>query len=493
MCARLLNSVKVMSVFVMLSVSLALQAQPQTITLEGEIKNFPEALLTFRYQPYSAISSLKTEEAHLDGSGHFEITFESDAAIRGFFSLGKVPVTETYTFTTVEGKDSTKSTPTFDPRLVYVYMMPGEKLAVSVDADTAKADSYKTTLQFAGDHTDNSYFMNYEDQKFNQYKHRFLKNWYTVTSYEPAAFLQLVNKEREEKLAFINSTDKYDISPELRDIFKWKYIGDAVTRKLYYPSTRSSYLKEETKLPDGYYDFIDKVILPDESSHLGVSYYYFLSAYLKKKYDTAGPDKSYYDYVATVLEQKPLYEYYAFALKGDFKKELYDKFDENCPYPELAAKVRKSYKHLENMLPGTPAPSVVLADSSGNTIPLTDFKGSYVYIDFWATWCGPCIKEIPSLQVLERELHDKNITFVSISFDDEEDLGKWKNFIKRRNLKGVQLWVDADNKAKFSKAFNIQQIPRFVIIDPKGNIVDANAQRPSDEKLKATLLSLEDI
>lgn len=123
----------------------------------------------------------------------------------------------------------------------------------------------------------------------------------------------------------------------------------------------------------------------------------------------------------------------------------------------------------------------------GGTSSLADFKGKYVYIDVWATWCGPCRKEIPYLKQVEEQYHDKNIVFVSISVDKEKDHGKWKSMVKKEELGGVQLIADKDWKSDFIMAYGIRSIPRFILIDPQGKIVRSDAPRPSDPKLKKLL------
>lgn len=125
----------------------------------------------------------------------------------------------------------------------------------------------------------------------------------------------------------------------------------------------------------------------------------------------------------------------------------------------------------------------------GGKTSLDDLKGKYVYIDMWATWCGPCIKEIPSLQKLEKDYHGKNIQFVSISIDNERTAGtwekaeeKWKKMVADKNLSGIQLYASKD--IEFVKGYKVTTIPRFILIDPKGNIVDSNAPRPSSQQIR---------
>jgi thiol-disulfide isomerase/thioredoxin len=125
----------------------------------------------------------------------------------------------------------------------------------------------------------------------------------------------------------------------------------------------------------------------------------------------------------------------------------------------------------------------------GNT-KLSDFKGKYVYIDVWATWCGPCRAEIPFLKKTEEKYEGKNIAFVSISIDVQKDFEKWKKFVSEKQLGGVQLFADKDWNSDFMKSYSINSIPRFILIDPTGKIVSADAVRPSSPKLSEQLDAL---
>jgi thiol-disulfide isomerase/thioredoxin len=145
----------------------------------------------------------------------------------------------------------------------------------------------------------------------------------------------------------------------------------------------------------------------------------------------------------------------------------------------------KYYKQgLENnKMNGSVAPSFNYDNYAGGKTKLEDFRGKYVYIDVWATWCGPCRAEIPFLKKVEEKYHQKNIAFVSISIDKLKDLEKWKTMIKEKELGGVQVFADNDWNSQFIKDFKINGIPRFILIDPNGNVVKADAPRPSSPKL----------
>src|SRR5690606_13575941 len=141
-------------------------------------------------------------------------------------------------------------------------------------------------------------------------------------------------------------------------------------------------------------------------------------------------------------------------------------------------------------LNGTLSPGFEYENHKGGKTKLSDFKGKYVYIDNWATWCGPCRAEIPHLKKVEEKFHAKNIEFVSISVDVKKDYEKWKKFVAEKNLGGVQLIADKDWKSDFILAYNINSIPRFLLIGPDGTIIDSNARRPSDPALAAQLETL---
>ncbi|MBC8754700.1 TlpA family protein disulfide reductase [Kordia sp. YSTF-M3] len=140
---------------------------------------------------------------------------------------------------------------------------------------------------------------------------------------------------------------------------------------------------------------------------------------------------------------------------------------------------------------GKPSPKFDFENHKGGNTTLKDLKGKYVYIDVWATWCGPCIREIPSLKKVEKTYHDKNIEFVSISVDDGRGFRGdaaaakegWKKMVTEKELGGVQLLSDKGWKSDFVQALEIRGIPRFILIGPDGNIVNADAPRPSSPKL----------
>jgi len=125
--------------------------------------------------------------------------------------------------------------------------------------------------------------------------------------------------------------------------------------------------------------------------------------------------------------------------------------------------------------PGQKAIDFTYADINGDTLSLSDFKGKLVYVDVWATWCRPCKAELPALNLLEKDYHDKEIIFVSVSVDKDKDA--WIKMVKNKELGGVQLW--AGTGSSISENYAIFGIPRFMLFDKKGNVITTDAPRPS--------------
>ncbi|WP_294960073.1 TlpA disulfide reductase family protein [uncultured Flavobacterium sp.] len=143
-----------------------------------------------------------------------------------------------------------------------------------------------------------------------------------------------------------------------------------------------------------------------------------------------------------------------------------------------------------NKMVGKASPGFDYENFKGGKTKLSDLKGKYVYIDLWATWCAPCRAEIPYLQKIEEKYHGKNIEFVSISIDKAKDNEKWKKFVTDKKLGGVQLFADKDWESEFVVNYGVTGIPRFILIDPQGNIVKSDASRPSDPELDKQLSAL---
>lgn len=149
--------------------------------------------------------------------------------------------------------------------------------------------------------------------------------------------------------------------------------------------------------------------------------------------------------------------------------------------------IEQAFKNLKETEKNGIAPDFSYANQENKLISLKSMRGNYVYIDLWATWCAPCVAEIPDLKKLELAMKDKKIKFVSISLDPQNDKNKWLNYVKDNELQGVQLIADNDFKSEFVQKFGVNSIPRFLLISPDGIVLDNDAKRPSNPELQKQL------
>lgn len=163
--------------------------------------------------------------------------------------------------------------------------------------------------------------------------------------------------------------------------------------------------------------------------------------------------------------------------------------DEQGKFKSLAAYVKdekkrtelvNSFSNLKYTLKGANLPDVSFKDVAGKEMKLQSLKGNYIYIDLWASWCVPCIAEIPNLHQLEKEYKDKNIAFVSISLDENKKA--WKDKMTELKLEGIQLEQGDSN---YDKLMNVSGIPHFVLYDPAGKLLMYKAPRPGTKEIRA--------
>jgi thiol-disulfide isomerase/thioredoxin len=142
-------------------------------------------------------------------------------------------------------------------------------------------------------------------------------------------------------------------------------------------------------------------------------------------------------------------------------------------------------KHLK----GTAFPKEVLAaklykangDSTTFKKVLKNLKGNVIYLDFWASWCGPCIREMPKSKEVQKYFLGKKVSFLYLSTDREHE--KWIAGMKRINIKGHHYRIKPEDKPLFKNLFKIPGIPYYVIIDKKGNIAEPRAYWPREKQV----------
>jgi len=121
---------------------------------------------------------------------------------------------------------------------------------------------------------------------------------------------------------------------------------------------------------------------------------------------------------------------------------------------------------------------------------LRSLKGSYVFVDFWASWCGPCRQQIPYLRKLKSEFNNKNIKFVSISIDKDDDGKQWIAASKEEGLfeESLSFRLLNGNVNPLLSMFEIETIPRYLLYNLNGDLISGNFMTPDKEEFKSALL-----
>ncbi len=154
-------------------------------------------------------------------------------------------------------------------------------------------------------------------------------------------------------------------------------------------------------------------------------------------------------------------------------------FRKECTDKNKIAYMEEMIALWERISAGKEAPNFTVVDRNGNSVSLDDFRGSYLYITVWATWCVPCKSELPYLNLLQKKYRGRNIKFLTIAIDRTANVDKWKDYLNQHSFAGVHTLVDTTSD--FSRDYMIISVPRFILIAPDGKIISSNAPRPSGQ------------
>ncbi len=307
-------------------------------------------------------------------------------------------------------------------------------------------------------------------------------------------FLNLSDSINSEKTIFFNNYTKLDNEFKYYESFslkfensqfvdsysRWKgeFIGDknfSVSKKFPNPFLNYDISDEKMIIHPDYFNSIFKVLI---NKHKIIHKFRdinleFLNILDEEITIEEIKDKLVFDYVKLGIDQtKNLDTVYA-KFMSIVKNEAYR--DE----------IKETYSNLKKMSKGIVSPMFELYDINNRLVTLESLRGKLVFIDIWGTWCVPCIQEIPALKKIEKEFRDKDIYFVSISIRDKKE--NLLNFINENDLAGIQLFAPSTDISFFND-YQLKTVPRFILIDKEGKILDANAYKPSDPKLKEQLL-----
>lgn len=164
----------------------------------------------------------------------------------------------------------------------------------------------------------------------------------------------------------------------------------------------------------------------------------------------------------------------------------YEAFRQLYPRSQYMPVINKAIKLKRMLGTGQQAPDFEFTTIEGKKMKLSDLKGKVVYLDFWASWCGPCMQEVPHAQKLEEHFSGRDVVFLNISLDEKAEA--WKNAIKKKQIQGMHTRQDGGWKAPVAVQYGIQGIPAYFLIDKNGKIVTETTPRPSETEEVTALI-----
>lgn len=178
---------------------------------------------------------------------------------------------------------------------------------------------------------------------------------------------------------------------------------------------------------------------------------------------------------------------YYLTTTGLNKSEEFIKiFRDNVKDKYFNKQIEVLIKRLTSLEKGSKSHAFKFKDIDSNTFSLEDFKAKYTYIYVWASWCSSCKEDLIVFNDLQNKFKDKNISFVSLSLDNDKAV--WKRNINELNLSGIQLNYDRD--IEFMEDYMIYYLPRYILLDKNGNIFDARAISARSKEVESFLNSL---
>lgn len=164
------------------------------------------------------------------------------------------------------------------------------------------------------------------------------------------------------------------------------------------------------------------------------------------------------------------------------KEAVLAAYEAYCTDAKAKERVRATYEHYKNIRIGVPLVEFAMEDTKGKAVDMKQFRGKYVYIDCWATWCGPCCAEIPFMEKLYAHYKkNKKLEIISLSLDSNKR--KWLDKLANDKPGWKQFLLPGDFSNPLCSTYDINGIPRFMMIDPQGNILSLDAPRPSSNDI----------
>ena len=373
---------------------------------------------------------------------------------------------------------------------VKLFLELGDQL--HIDADLLNLPQ---SLRFSGQGAANNQFLAALRARFPDYLD------IDYEDLEVDAFRKIIDQRRSELESFLaEGCSQYQPTPgfiayyRAEITYEWaNFIVSYPTNYLFANGSRNG------NLPADYHEALDQIDLVDEAAIGITDYRTFLERNFSRIQDGANDrvqlkqlsDSQRQDHIETytlynqakrTLHGKVLYFFLAGEIVWDFRRSWFDhgeqrlaEFLQDNPYPEYTEIVEEVVRETSKLKPGQSAPDFTLSDLQGQSVSLSDFKGQTVFLDFWASWCGPCIGAVPYLEEIKQRTRDQKVVFLNISLDPADE---WHQAVEEHGLTGVHVHSPGGWQSAVAQLYQVQSIPSYFLVRPDG-CMDGRVDIPS--------------
>jgi septum formation protein len=371
-----------------------------------------------------------------------------------------------------------------------VYVKPGDSLFFRVDPKQPK------TLLVTGNGG--------KEAQFGYNYFQYFKSSTEANDFQKQIGQQLTNKSPEGfkswadsiikvKLTYLEKYGK-DLSPSTKNQLQAEYIFEYQNLKLSYPQYYQSKKKSNPGLPEldsAYFNFLKGIDLNQSKFMESLQYRTFQKLYLIKAISALGRRMEMEEiwflceqyFKGEILSKLRLNIWSDIVFNGSNEdaSKLYKLAQKDCAGTPGFKYIEEGYLDKMPFLPGSKAFPFVMKDDQGKVISLESLKGKVVYLDFWASWCRPCLGEIPAGEELKKRFEGKDVVFINISIDEGEQ--NWVAAKAKYNINGIHALSNNRNHPEVQKKYKVQSIPSYFLIDKEGNFISAPAPRPSNPSI----------